>query len=75
MKRGWFGPKGFGWGAAPASWQGWATTVVMVIAMVGAGMLISPSDSAAAWIARGVIAAAYLAVVVLTYSRDARNWL
>ncbi|HVJ02329.1 MAG TPA: hypothetical protein VM662_09115 [Sphingomonas sp.] len=27
----WFRPKRFGWGATPASWQGWVATVVMVV--------------------------------------------
>jgi hypothetical protein len=75
MKRGWFGPKVFGWGASPASWEGWLATLVMILAMVVAGLIIQPGGGAAAWIARGVIVAAYLAVVALTYRGDARTRL
>lgn len=75
MKRGWFGPKAFGWGASPASWEGWAATGVMIVGMVVAGFIFHPNDSAPAWIARGVVIAVYLAVVAVTYRSDARTWL
>ncbi len=71
MKRRWFGPKTFGWGASPASWEGWVATGVFVVALVGVSLLIQPTDSAPAWIARGVVLAAFLAVVAATYRRDA----
>lgn len=73
MKRGWFGPKTFGWGISPASWEGWAATAAMVLAMVGAGLIINPADSALAWTARGFIIAVYLAVIAFTYRSDART--
>lgn len=75
MKRGWFGPKVFGWGASPASWEGWLATFVMILAMVGAGLIIDPADGAFAWSARGLIIAVYLAVVAFTYRSDARTRL
>jgi len=74
MKRGWFGPKLFGWGASPISWEGWVATFIFVIAMGGTGLLF-PGGAAEAWIARGVVLAAYLAVVALTYSSRARSHL
>ena len=72
MKRGWFGPKAFGWGASPASWEGWLATAVFILAM-GATAVFQPGDGLPAWIARGVVLAAYLAVVVLTYRSGART--
>ena len=74
MKRGWFGPKAFGWGAAPSSWQGWVVTLLMILGMVGVGLAF-PSNSTSSWIGRGIVLFAYLAVVVLTYRRDARSRL
>ena len=74
MKRGWFGPKLFGWGASPASWEGWVATLVFVLALIGVSLLV-PGDTTAAWIARGAVLAAYLAVVVLTFSSKARSHL
>lgn len=73
MKRGWFGPKVVGWGAVPASWEGWTATAVMILAMVGAGLLIDPADGALIWSARGLIIAVYLAIVAFTYRSDART--
>ena len=26
----WFGPKRFGWGVGPRSWQGWLVTAVLI---------------------------------------------
>ena len=74
MKRGWFGPKAFGWGASPATWEGWLTTAVFVLAM-GATAWVQPGDAAAAWIARGVVLSAYLGVIAATYRSDARTSL
>jgi hypothetical protein len=72
MKRGWFGPKRFGWGASPASWEGWVATLVFVIALIGVSLLFR-DDTTVAWNARGAVFAAYLAIVVLTYSSSARS--
>ena len=74
MKRGWFGPKLVGWGASPASWEGWVATLVFVIALTGVSLLF-PGDNAAAWIARVAVLAVYLAVVALTFSSSARSHL
>ena len=74
MKRGWFGPKVFGWGASPASWQGWVATGVFVLAM-GATGLVQPGDSLPAWIARGLVLAVFLGVIAVTYRSDARTSL
>ncbi len=30
----WFGPKRFGVGIGPASWQGWVLTIVVAIAII-----------------------------------------
>ena len=74
MKRGWFGPKAFGWGASPASWEGWTATALFVLAM-GFTAFVQPGDGALAWIARGVVLAIYLVVVAVTYRSDARTSL
>lgn len=74
MKRGWFGPKRIGWGASPASWEGWVATVVFVVAIVGVSLLV-PGNAAVAWIARGAVLVVYLGVVVLTFSSTARSRL
>ncbi len=71
MKRGWFGPKRFGWGASPVSWEGWVATIVFAIALIGVSLLFR-DDATVAWTARGAVFVAYLAIVVLTYSSSAR---
>jgi len=74
MKRGWFGPKLIGWGASPASWEGWVATLVFVVALIGVSLLFR-GNTAIAWTARGAVLAAYLAVVALTFSSSARSHL
>jgi hypothetical protein len=73
MKRGWFGPKVFGWGASPASWEGWLATGVMVLAVTGASIV--SGDRPHGWIAPVLVLVVYLVVVVLTCRRDARTFL
>lgn len=38
-RRLWFRAKHFGWGWYPASWQGWAVTVVYALLYLGSGLL------------------------------------
>lgn len=70
VKHGWFGPKRIGWGASPASWEGWAVTGAFVLAMLLSGTLLEPPR---VWV--GMISAfvAYLGVVILTYDKKART--
>jgi len=37
----WFGPRRFGWGLSPASWQGWIALAVWTAALV-AGLTLWP---------------------------------
>ena len=71
MKRVWFGPKRFGWGASPASWEGWAATGVFVIAMLLTGNLLR--DVAWVWALMLAELALFLVVVRLTYDKNART--
>jgi len=72
MKRGWFGPKVFGWGASPASWEGWLATLIFVLAMVGAMRFFAERPHG--WIAPVAVIAVYIVTVILTYRRNARTW-
>ncbi|WGM30290.1 hypothetical protein [Brevundimonas sp. NIBR11] len=71
VKRGWFGPKRFGWGASPASWQGWAATGVFILAMLLTGNLLR--DVAWVWALMLAEVAIFLAVVILTFDKNART--
>lgn len=72
MKRGWFGPKLFGIGVSPASWQGWLVLVVFLAAMAAPGL---EPDSRWAWIVRGAAILVFGLIVWRTYRRDARTVL
>ncbi|WP_269516069.1 hypothetical protein [Brevundimonas subvibrioides] len=73
MRRGWFGPKRWGWGASPASWEGWLATGIMALAMIGASTVLGERPHG--WIAPVLVLVVYLVVVVLTYRHDARPWM
>lgn len=73
VKRGWFGPKRIGWGASPASWQGWAATGVFVFAMLVTGNVFRAEPWV--WIAMVGLVVAFLTIVVLTFDKNARTYL
>ena len=70
LRRGWFGPKRIGWGASPASWEGWAATGVFVLAMGLTGTVLR--DATWVWAVMLANVVAFLAVVILTYDKNAR---
>lgn len=70
VKRGWFGPKRIGWGASPASWQGWAATGVFILAMLLTGTVFR--DAAWVWAMMLANVVIFLAVVILTFDKNAR---
>ncbi len=71
MKRGWFGPKVYGWGASPASWEGWLATGIMALALVGAA--IGFGHRPHGWVPQVAVLVIYSIVVLRTYRHDART--
>jgi hypothetical protein len=75
MKPGWFGPKRFGIGVAPRSWQGWVVSLgavaVLAAVMRWVRPLISESFGLPMPVASGAIVVVWLAllcaVIALTY--------
>jgi hypothetical protein len=75
MKPGWFGPKRFGYGISPRSWEGWAVSLVAIAGLaavmrwvrplIGEALGVSPS------LATTMIVVVWLAllagVIALTY--------
>ena len=67
MKR-WFGPKLFGVGASPASWEGWLVTAAVIVAVLLVAR-IPGIEPAPKLLADAALVAVYLLVVRLTYRR------
>ncbi|HEV7691438.1 MAG TPA: hypothetical protein VGO52_11465 [Hyphomonadaceae bacterium] len=75
MKPGWFGPKRFGIGVAPRSWQGWVVSLGAVAILAAVMRWVRPAISEALGLplplATGIIVVAWLAllgaVIALTY--------
>ena len=67
----WFGPRQWiGWGSAPATWQGWLVTVVIVAALLGTRALI---EGRLLWLPVAVVSiVAYYVVIRLTGVRPDR---
>ena len=54
----WFGPRRFGWGWTPITWEGWAATLVFIAAIVAAGSLLFST-------ARTVVIVVLVALLIL----------
>lgn len=67
----WFGPKTFGWGATPRSWQGWLV-VVLFIAGIVALQWIPGLTPRAIWAARAGLLVGFLLVIWATYDPTLR---
>jgi len=72
MARYWFKPRRYGYGAAPASWEGWLVSVVMValvvVSIVAMNQMVDRSNFVA-WL----VWAAIIAGGVLGFARMARQ--
>ncbi|CAL1691158.1 hypothetical protein MMB232_01293 [Brevundimonas subvibrioides] len=71
MKRGWFGPKRWGWGASPATAEGWAVIGVFILAMGATGYLVD--EPVWRWAVMLVEIALLLVVIARTYDKNART--
>jgi hypothetical protein len=54
MTQYWFKPKRYGYGAAPANWQGWVATAAFVAALLSASVVLlasqqNPPSGPTAW--------------------------
>jgi len=46
-RKAWFGPRAFGYGYTPVSWEGWAVTAVLIVVVLGAGVVLRQAPLAA----------------------------
>jgi hypothetical protein len=69
--RPWFGPKAFGYGLRPQSWQGWLITAgtVAIAAVIGFTTKGHHSDSPTPWAIIAIAAALVIRVVFMTRRR------
>jgi hypothetical protein len=78
MGRYWFKPKRYGFGATPATWQGWTLGVGYVVVVVAASALFLPrggEPAAGNWIAWiAVVALATAATVAISYFKTEGRW-
>ena len=49
MNRYWFKPKRYGYGATPATWEGWTLTVGALAVVLLASLMVSGQASPALW--------------------------
>ena len=74
--KGWFGPKRFGFGASPASWQGWLATALLILALIADHKVPYARWGWPGWAHQSgsvVALILFLIVVWLTYSSDAQS--
>lgn len=63
-KRPWFGPKRFGWGWTPISWEGWLVTAFVLAVTIAASVAFG--RSAVTFYVTGAAVGALVAVCWLT---------
>ena len=70
-ERPWFGPKRFGWGWTPVTWQGWLVVIAFVAAIVLTGVYLR---GAMRILVEIVLIVILLAVSWLTSDRTGSMW-
>ena len=69
----WFGPKTFGYGIGPRSWQGWLATVLFAVIVIGSRFIPFESFGLPDWSRTGLLIGTgviFALTVFLTYERD-----
>ena len=69
--RPWFGPRRYGWGLKPASWQGWVLTGVYVAAVFALAITLATPQPWVFWTLFALATVAYFLIANLT--RDGRR--
>jgi hypothetical protein len=69
--RPWFGPRRYGWGLKPASWQGWVLTGVYVAAVFALAITLATPQPWVFWTLLALATVAYFLIANLT--RDGRR--
>ena len=70
-QRPWFGPKRFGWGWTPVTWQGWLVIVAFIAAIVLSGFYLAGATRVAVEI---VLIVVLLLVSWLTGDARGSRW-
>ena len=72
MKKGWFGPKEFGYGVSPKGWEGWTATAIFALAFAGWTRLL---HDAHLWLWAGwaILSVLFAGIVALTYEGKGCN--
>lgn len=78
MTQYWFKPKRYGYGATPVTWQGWALTLAVVVAIGGSlvamNLLVDKSNAVAWLVWAALVAAAAWWLVQLSRQRTDGEW-
>jgi hypothetical protein len=61
---GWFGPKRYGWGLTPTSWQGWLLTAVFVAVVIVLAVTLAATQI---WLYLALLAIATAVFITVAY--------
>jgi hypothetical protein len=74
----WFKPKRYGYGATPATWQGWAVTAAGAAVVVAATTVMASVEnpySASVWIPCALAAGSVVVwMVIVSYRKSEGEW-
>jgi hypothetical protein len=69
--RGWFGPKRFGWGFGPRTWEGWLVSLVYIAMLAGLRYVVSPrTDHTLFIVILVLLTAAYAGIFFWKFERN-----
>ncbi len=67
MPRGWFGPKRIGFGVGPRSWEGWAVSVLLLVAVALTARFVAPALADALDAPRALVVGVCISALVALY--------
>lgn len=71
----WFGPRRYGWGWGPASWQGWAVIgAYLVLSILGVPLLLDAQRGGAAFAFQSLLTVALIIVCIVRGGAPSWRW-
>lgn len=68
----WFKPKGFGYGASPTTWEGWAVVIIFIIYLLSLSFLLTQEGNSTKYLL--LVFAGIIAVFLISKNKTDGEW-